>query len=67
MIHIYKDTVDYIKNEAMTYFPREICGLLVGTDYSKVEYAIKSKNIAKSLNRFEIDPILRIRVEKNLR
>ena len=47
-------------------FPREACGLLVGTSDTIAE-AVPSRNLAASENEFLIDPALQLKLQRELR
>ena len=72
MITLKKQHLDQIKDEAITSYPSECCGLLVGNtkkDLLTINNIIPSKNIIKNRgnNCFEIDPQDRINLERKLR
>ena len=47
-------------------FPREACGRLVGTS-DMIADAVPSRNLAASENEFLIDPVLQLRLQRELR
>lgn len=61
---------DAISAAAVAAFPRESCGLLVGCldgALARIETIHPSPNLATAAHRFEIDPALRLRLERELR
>ncbi len=63
LLHVITATVE-------TAWPREGCGLIVGgvdaNGDARVTSVIPSPNLAEGLDRFEVDPAVRLRVERGL-
>lgn len=72
MITIPKNAVDLMRIEALAAFPAECCGLLVGHEAGDDAYVtrmVPSENILAGAgnDRFEIDPGVRLRLQRELR
>ena len=70
-VQILDLVVQQIESLAIARFPEESCGLLVGRradDVIKVSRACESQNIAANpRSHFEVDPSLRLRLQRELR
>lgn len=72
MLHIGARHLAAIVRAARAAYPRECCGLLLGRSSGKdvqVDEAIASANLASAdrADRFEIDPALLLRLQRELR
>ena len=73
MIHITIADLDRIEAAAVTAYPDECCGLLIGHDLKgggiEVVRVVESENVEAGdpRSRFEIDPRLLIAVQRDLR
>lgn len=65
-IKISLKVINYIKQATIESYPREACGLLFGSS-GIILKTIISPNLSKQINRFEIDPSLRLKSEREMR
>lgn len=63
---ISENLLKQIERHGEVDFPKEACGLLIGT-FDAIVDAIPSKNLACSDNEFLIDPALHLRLQRELR
>lgn len=60
-----------VERQARAAFPREACGLLIGTALAagdiRVSRLAPSRNLAEAPDRFEIDPALYLALQRTLR
>jgi proteasome lid subunit RPN8/RPN11 len=72
LLHVPPALLKAIADSAERAYPREACGLIVGegsTEVLRATAAIESANLAPAdrPDRFEIDPALRLRVQREAR
>jgi proteasome lid subunit RPN8/RPN11 len=70
VIRLSEAHLDHVKAEADAAYPSECCGLLVGnTNTTTVSRVVPSRNLlaGQGNDRFEIDPQIRINLERTLR
>lgn len=70
MVIIDKQTIDIIFKEAKETYPNECCGILVGRKERDViitkVYPAENMNKERLKDRYEIDPLLLLKIEKEL-
>jgi proteasome lid subunit RPN8/RPN11 len=69
MIVLTADQVRAITEAALAAWPREACGLLVGRGRRviRVSRVVPAANLATALDRFDLDPRVRLAVEREVR
>jgi desampylase len=71
LIRISRYHINAIEQEAMAAFPDECCGLIIGRKNRGGDFIVEglapSANVALRTDRFEIDPALLIRTQRNMR
>tara|TARA_B100001123_G_C15153127_1_gene964308 strand:+ start:134 stop:571 length:438 start_codon:yes stop_codon:yes gene_type:complete len=65
-IQISLHVINNIKQASIKSYPGESCGLLFGNSKLVME-SVVSPNLSDKLNRFEIDPSLRLKSEREMR
>ncbi|MDA5193006.1 M67 family metallopeptidase [Govanella unica] len=55
-----------IAEAAQAAFPQECCGLLIGTD-GRVNRVVAARNLRAEPDRFELDPALHLKIQRELR
>lgn len=60
MICITQSIIEAMEEHARNEYPRECCGMLAGKD-NTISKIFKTKNIAASLDEYELDPMEQVR------